>query len=141
MQHVAIMKKRWNMIPKIVSGEKTVESRWYKNKSAPWGKIAPGDTIYFKNSGEKVIARAKVSRVLQFSLESQKEAQSVVEKYGKKIGLAKIGQYVAKKCPRYCILVFLEKAKLVSKPFTIDKRGFGSAAAWITVLNIEKLIR
>ena len=66
MDHLAIMNASWNLIPKILSGEKSVESRWYKTKRAPWDKIKSGETIYFKNSGGLVIAKATVANVLQF---------------------------------------------------------------------------
>ncbi|MEI7477466.1 MAG: hypothetical protein WCJ81_02865 [bacterium] len=39
MDHVAIMKKSRKLIPKIVSGEKTIESRWYQTKRAPWNTV------------------------------------------------------------------------------------------------------
>jgi len=31
MQHIAIMKKSWRLTEKILAGEKTLETRWYKN--------------------------------------------------------------------------------------------------------------
>ena len=65
MDHVAIMKKEWRLIPKILSGVKTVESRWYKNKVCPWNKVFAGDTLYFKNSGEKVSVRAHITKAQQ----------------------------------------------------------------------------
>ena len=58
MDHVATMRKSWEFLPKILSGEKTIESRWLKNKSVPWGRVCIGDTIYFKNTGEPVTAKA-----------------------------------------------------------------------------------
>ena len=67
MDHVAIMRKSWGLTQKILTGEKKIESRWYKFKRAPWNQIRSGDTIYFKDSGEPVRIRAKVSKVLQFS--------------------------------------------------------------------------
>ncbi|MBI1972386.1 ASCH domain-containing protein, partial [Candidatus Woesearchaeota archaeon] len=44
MDHLAILKKKW--LEKILSGEKTIESRWYKQKITPYQKIAKGDTAY-----------------------------------------------------------------------------------------------
>ena len=68
VEHVAIMKKSWRLLPKILSGEKTVESRWYSIKAAPWGRIHPGDPIYFKDSGEPVTVRAIVEKVDAFDV-------------------------------------------------------------------------
>ena len=56
IHHVAIMKKSWGLVEKILAGEKTVESRWYKSKCVPWDRIKPKDIIYFKDvyhSGDK----------------------------------------------------------------------------------------
>ena len=58
MDHVAIMNKRWKLIPKILDGSKTIESRWYVNKIKPWNSIKEDDKIYFKNSGEPITAFA-----------------------------------------------------------------------------------
>ncbi len=66
MDHVAIMKKSWGLLPKILSGEKKIESRWYKFKRSPWDKINTNDTVYFKDSGDPVLIKAKVSKFLQF---------------------------------------------------------------------------
>ena len=38
MDHVAIMKKSWGLIPKILDGRKKIESRWGIHKCSPWGK-------------------------------------------------------------------------------------------------------
>jgi len=35
MDHIAIMNPKLKLIDKTLSGEKKVESRWLKNKSAP----------------------------------------------------------------------------------------------------------
>ena len=59
--HIAIMKKSWGLIPKILDGTKTCESRWYRSRVAPWDKIRPGDNLYFKNAGEPVSIKTKNS--------------------------------------------------------------------------------
>jgi hypothetical protein len=120
-------------------GEKTIESRWYQNKIAPWGKIKKEDTVYLKNSGELVTAQAKVSKVLQFTFENITEVKDIVRKYGQKICLLNSDPKTWDKLPRYCILIFLEKAKYLKTPFQINKKGFGSAAAWICIENIAKI--
>ncbi len=140
MHHVAIMKKSWDMIPKILNGEKTIESRWYKTKRAPWGYIAKGDIVYFKNSGDPITAQATVTHVLEFNfILTPCFKKEVVEKYAKSIGLSKDELEKAAKVSNYCILIFLEKPKVIAKPFNIDKKGFGAPAAWITIENIKEI--
>ena len=77
MIHVAIMIKSWQMIPKIISGEKTIESRWYKTKCEAFGRVNAGDTVYFKNSGEPVSLKTGVVRVLEFSDLNQKKIKKL----------------------------------------------------------------
>lgn len=141
MDHVAIMNKRWKLIPKILDRTKTIESRWYKAKIAPWDRIKPGDTVYFKNSGEPVTARAKVEKILQFSDLTQEKVSEIYRLYGKEIGADndEIEAYIVdKKGKRYCILVFLKEVQEVV-PFDINKKGFGISSAWMTVEDIEAI--
>ena len=139
MHHVAIMKKSWKLIDKIVSGGKTIESRWYKTRRAPFGKIKPEDIIYFKDSGEPVTARATVQNVLQFSDLNQATITKLLKKYGKRIGSEYVPglaeQYADKK---YCILIFLTNPKFIT-PFRIDKTGYGNPNAWLCVNDISKI--
>ncbi|OGD08895.1 hypothetical protein A2397_01375 [Candidatus Amesbacteria bacterium RIFOXYB1_FULL_44_23] len=132
MDHVAIMKKSWGLLPKILSGKKTIESRWYKNRSAPWGKIMAGDTVYFKNSGEKVTVKAEVTKVLQFENLNQKKIKSVLLEYGERDGIDDISLYYDLfKDKKYCLLIFLCNAQEI-EPLEISKNGYGSMAAWIS---------
>ncbi len=134
------MKKSWNMIPKILSGEKTIESRWYQTKRAPWNSVAVGDTVYFKNSGELVTAQATVSKVLQFVIHDANEAQVIVKKYGKKVALLHPDVSTWETVPKYCILIFLSHPTLIKKPFSINKVGFGNAAAWLCTKNVRTIL-
>lgn len=139
MHHVAIMNKSWQLIPKILSGEKTIESRWYQTRRVPWNKIQDGDRVYFKNSSEAITAEAQVTKVLQFELNNKQDIQNILDKYGKKICLVNTNIDAWDKLPKYCILIFLSKPKQITKPFQIDKTGFGSATAWLTLININTI--
>jgi len=139
--HLAIMRKSWGLLPKILTKEKIIESRWYKNKYAPWDKISKGDVVYFKNSGEPVTIRTKVSKVLQFSNLNPKKVKEILNKYGVKdgLGIDKIDKYYQMfKDKNYCLLIFLSDSKKI-KPFEIDKSGYGMMSAWITVDDIESI--
>ena len=143
MDHVAVMKKSWGLTEKILTGEKTVESRWYKAKYAPWNKINPGDIIYFKNTGEPVTIKAGVTKVLQFDNLTPEKTGQILSRYGKKdLGtshiVSEIRKYISGK--KYCIFVFFDNVKKI-EPFEVDKRGYGMMSAWITVDNINKIKR
>jgi ASC-1-like (ASCH) protein len=140
MEHVAIMKKSWGLTDKILNGQKKIESRWYKNKARPWDKIKKGDIVYFKDSGEPVRIKARVSKIVQFEDLTPKQIRNILNKYGKVDGIEKekIPEFFERfKNKKYCILVFLENPVSI-KPFEIDKTGFGAMSAWITVDNINQ---
>ncbi len=137
------MKKSWGLTEKILTGEKTIESRWYKSKYAPWNRIKPGDTVYFKDSSEPVSIKAEVVKVLQFDNLTVKKTEQILSKYGKvDLGMShimpEIREYVSGK--NYCILVFFNNVERI-KPFNIDKTGFGAMSAWISVDDINQLKR
>lgn len=137
MHHIAIMKKSWGLIPKILSGEKTIESRWYQTKRTPWDKIKPGDTVYFKNSGEPVTAKAQVGKVLQFQIHELSDIEHIISRYGKQICMIHKDPNAWSSQPHYCILIFLETPKLTTS-WNVDKTGFGNAAAWLTAKSFNK---
>lgn len=143
MNHVAIMSKSFgDLIAKILSGEKTIESRWSKNKIAPYNKIEIGDTVYFKNSGEPVIARANVSKIRQFDNLDSDKVKDILKKWGGQDGIAVDDikkTYDWAKNKKYCVLIWLKNPKRVD-PFQIDKSGFGSGCAWLSVPKIWSLV-
>src|SRR3989338_7861387 len=140
MDHVAIMKKSWGLIPKILSGEKTIESRWYMARYPPWNRIYAGDIVYFKDSGEPVTARAEVSKVLQFRDLTRRKVREILDTYSRPDGIGKQEDsfYSLFEKKKYCMLIFLKNPCAV-EPFKINKSGFGISAAWMCVPDINKI--
>lgn len=137
------MRKSWGLTQKILSGEKTIESRWYMNRHKPWGNINRGDTVYFKDSGEPVRIRATVDEVVQFENLIPSKVKEILNQYAGAGGLGinreNINSYFDLfKNKKYCLLVFLKDPKEV-EPFEIDKSGFGAMASWLIVQDIEKI--
>lgn len=135
------MKKSWGLTQKILTGEKTIETRWYRNKLCPWNKIKKGEIIYFKDSGEPVTVKAIVKRVEQYSDLNDVKIKSILKKYSNKdLGtreiFCEIREYVKGK--RYCIVIHIINPKKV-KPFKINKKGFGMMCAWICVEDINSI--
>ncbi len=142
---MAIMKKSWKLLPKILTGEKTIESRWYKTKCEAWGKVKAEDTIYFKDSGEPVSLKANVAKALEFSDLTPPKVKEILEKYGGRIGLDFFTSQTFKNVgaswnrhKKYCVLIFLKNVRKV-KPFNISKTGFGAPCAWLTIKNINQI--
>lgn len=139
MDHVAIMNPKWKSIPRILSGKKTIESRWYQTRRTPWNVIKKDDRVYFKNSGELVTAFADVTEVFQFELRKIDDIMQVIKQYESDINLVHNDPTTWSAVPKYCILVRLIRPKQLRIPFAINKQGFGSAAAWITVPSITSI--
>lgn len=148
MDHVAILrkgkiKKRDNLLANIIAGSKTIESRWYVNRIAPWNKIKVGEWIYFKESGKPVNVKAKISKVIQFENLNESVIKEIINNYGSKIAPNNsiednIKWALSQTKKRYCILVFLKNVEQI-KPFNINKKGFGISSAWLVTDSIEKL--
>lgn len=149
MDHVAILTKKYNFIEKILSGEKTIESRWYVNRFNPWLNIFPNEKIYLKNSGGLIEAIVEVEKVLFFSNKKEDLSEKILpydykkiaKLYGKQICIQNINGFEEyAKSKNYCILIFLKNPRKIEKPFNINKNGFGNACAWLSTENIKDII-
>lgn len=141
MDHVAIMRKSWGLTQKILSGQKKIESRWYKSKHCPWGKIKKGDFVYFKDTGEPVSVKAEVEKVRQYSHLTPGKVREILAEYGEKDGIEKNKTeefFELFKNKNYCLLIFLKNPQKIS-PFEVNKAGLGMMSAWITVDDIDKI--
>jgi len=141
MDHIAIMQKSWEFTEKIATGQKTIESRWYNVRYAPWGRILPGDSIYFKNTGEPIIIKAEVEKVLNLSNLTPEKVQTIPEDYSKELGLDEpdiLRFFEMFKHKRYCVLIYLKDAQHI-QPFEINKQGFGTMSSWLSVESIAKI--
>jgi hypothetical protein len=143
MDHLVILNKSWGMLPKILDGRKIIESRWYVRKKCPFDCVKEGDNLYFKNSGEPVMARAKVSKVLQFENLDKQKIAGLINKYGEQIGIEKMefDKYIEQfKNKKFALMVFMGKPEKI-KSFDVDKSKAGvcSRSAWAIVDNINNL--
>ena len=64
MKHLAIFKGRGAEL--ILTGEKSIESRFSKRKDPPFGLISSGDLVYIKLSGKDIIGQFRVKKVIFF---------------------------------------------------------------------------
>ena len=138
MDHVAILHKKLHLLSKILNGEKTIESRWYKTKKKPFNSISEGDTIYFKESEEPLTIKATVKRVIQFENLTEQKIYDLMHTYEKELSINAEEYYSLIKNKKYGLLIYLDNVTKIN-PFQIDKKGFGMQAAWISVANIEQI--
>ena len=104
MKHIAILKQPFfNM---VLSGEKTIESRWSVNKIAPYQKIKVGDELFIKQTGKPVTVKAKVKNVKFYELNTSL-AENIKTQYGKQIGIDKLKNWQEISKKKYCSLIWL----------------------------------
>ena len=139
MEHLAIMKKSWELTEKIITGKKKIESRWYKQKRSPWDKIKAGDKIYFKDSGEPVNILATAEKVLQFQDLNPKKVKEIINQYGNAIALQDLeASFNLNKDKKYCMLIYLKNPRKIQS-FNINKKGYGNMSAWISLPSIQEI--
>ena len=126
MQHIAILKQQF--FDMVLSGEKTIESRWSMVKVAPYKKVSVGDKILLKETGKDVTATANVKKVQFYEL-TPEIVEDIRIKYGKKIGTDKFEDWKSTLQKKYCTLIWLDEVTPVA-PIKV-KRSNG--AGWIVL--------
>lgn len=126
MQHIAILKQPFFSM--ILSGEKTIESRWSMHKITPYNKVSVGDEILLKETGKDVTATAKVKHVKYFQLTPQ-IVEGIRIKYGKEIGTDKFEDWQTTFQKKYCTLIWLDNVREI-KPIKVRR---SNGAGWIVL--------
>jgi len=125
--HLGIFKQPF--LDLMLDGKKTIESRFSKNKIAPYGIISENDIVIVKESSKNVIALFTIKEVLQFSMKDT-SVHSLKEKYNNEILADNQFWDNKEKTSNYATLIRINKL-IKLKPFSINKVGMQS---WI-VLN------
>lgn len=112
----------------VLSGQKTIESRWGMNRAAPYQKISVGDEILLKETGKDVTATARAKRVEFFELTPEKVEQ-IRQKWGKEIGTDRFEDWQSTMQKKFCTLVWLEDVKVI-KPLKVPR---SNGAGWIVL--------
>lgn len=126
MKHIVILRQPYfNM---VVSGEKTIESRFSMHKVAPYGKVSIGDEILLKETGKDVTATAKVKDVKYYKL-TPEIVEEIRIQYGKQIGTDRFEDWESSLQKRYCSLIWLTNVKQI-EPIKVER---SNGAGWLIV--------
>lgn len=104
----------------MMEGKKTIESRFSKNKIAPYNKIDKNDIVFIKRSGGNIIGYLTIKEVLFFDLNII-SISSIKEKYNEYLCVDE-EFWAQKKNSRYATLIIIDKVTKL-KPFKINKKG------------------
>lgn len=124
-KHLAIMNKQ--TIEAILSGRKTVETRFSKHKIPPFGQVSAGDLIYMKPPGEDIIGQCRVKKVFNFEGLTSNDMEKLFVDYGKQIGIGVKEEdekyFQGKRDSSYGTLIFIsESERFITSPVKIKKR-------------------
>lgn len=119
-KHLAIFKGEAGEA--ILSGKKTIESRFSKVKSVPFGVISSGDLVYIKPSGKDIIGQLRVKKVFFFDGLDLSDLSYLRNLYGE--GLLVEKEYWEKnKNARYGTLIFIgDCTRFITSPVKFRKK-------------------
>lgn len=120
MKHLAIFKGKAGEA--ILSGKKTIESRFSRIKNPPFGVIESGDLVYIKPSGKDIIGEFRVKKVFFFDGLTLSDLSDLRKRYGKE--LAVDGDYWKKvTAARFGTFIFIgDSSKFITSPIKIPKK-------------------
>lgn len=120
MKHLAIFQN--DGAEKILSGKKTIESRFSRAKIAPYGVISSGDLVYIKPSGGEIIGQFRVTKVITFDGLDSKDIQEIKEKYGKGLNVDE-NYWKGKENCKFATLIFIgNSSRFITSPVKIPKK-------------------
>lgn len=104
----------------MLNGEKKIESRFSKNKIAPYNKINKSDIVIVKKSGGDIVAYFTIKKVLFFDLNTT-SINEIKNKYEKELCVDN-EFWDTKQNSRYATLIKIDEIHKI-KPFHILKKG------------------
>ena len=130
MKHLAIFKGEAGEA--ILSGKKTIESRFSRIKNPPFGVISSGDLVYIKPSGKDIIGQFRVKKVFFFDSFDLSDLSDLRKRYGKELTVG--GDYWEKhKNACFGTLIFIgDSERFITAPIKIAKKDL---RGWVVLIG------
>ena len=120
MKHLAIFKGDSAQL--ILTGKKTIESRFSRKKSVPFLQISKGDLVYIKPSGKDIIGQFRVKKVIFYDGLEEKDVKEIKEKYGKELAVDET-YWEKKETAKYGTIIFIgEVDAFITSPIKFPKK-------------------
>lgn len=126
--HLAILTRRF--LQKVLTGEKPIESRLSKVRSAPFGCVARGDILFLKEVSGPLSGLARVTQAVFRGPLGAGEAQSIMAGYRIQLALDESFEQ-SKKDSKYATLLYLGDVVAIRK-FAFAKND---RRAWVVLLD------
>lgn len=98
----------------ILAGVKTAEARLTKTRREPYASLQAGETIYFKQSGGPILARADAAQVHRFELTGRRDLQRLRRRFETPLG-GPSDYWHAKADARYATIIELARVEPVEE--------------------------
>lgn len=123
-KHLAIFQPQ--VIDEIISGRKTVETRFSLKKIPPFGQISTGDIVYLKPSGKPVLGQFLVKKVIFFENLNNDDWALIKNHYGDKLSLgteeADKRYFKDHQEAKYGTIIFIDQVEqFITSPITYKK--------------------
>ena len=128
--HLAILKQPW--LNHILSGKKTIESRFTKIRLAPYGKVDAGDLVYLKESGGPVKGQFTAAKVETYTDLTPEMLNEINRRYHRHIFVDPHFQdfWETWSASKYATLIHIENVIVYRNPFPFQKKD---GRAWVVL--------
>ena len=131
VRHVAIIHPEYLAL--ILAGRKRVEIRLTRSRCAPFGRVAPGDLVYFKARSGEFGARALVAGVDEFEKLTPTLVAMLFRRYNA-LARGDAEYWLSKQYARFGTIVHLADVRpIVRGPEYRDASRFSPRSAWIVL--------
>lgn len=113
--HMALMVEPY--LSYILSGKKTIESRFSMRKVSPWQRVAAGDAIILKRSGGEIVGIFEASEVRFLKIESNDDLLEIKQQFNKQLCIED-DFWNQKKSSKYATLISISNLCTFS-PFSL----------------------
>lgn len=111
-----------DLAEKILSGEKSIESRFSKAKIAPFARISSGDLVYIKPVGKEIIGQFRVKKVIFYDGLTKKDLEEIRQKYKSELAVD-LTFWLEKEGCSYASLIFIgQTERFLTAPVKINKK-------------------
>lgn len=128
--HLVILKKPY--LDAILTGRKTIESRFTRTRRAAFGQVSVGDKLFLKVSSGPVCAAAAVQVVKNFENLTPKQIIEIKQQYNQQI-CGSDEYWQSKMDCKFGFLIWLEDIRPI-KPVQINKKDW---RAWVVLTEKE----
>lgn len=139
MKHVVYLDTQSGEMENLLVGKKTMIVRGAAGRKLPYGRVNPGDILYFLNNDGKglVQARAKVCQVLNSEPLTPEASQKLLADHQDALQLTE-KQQQRWRGKRYQVLITVDAIQEL-EPFQIDRSGYGNMDDWLPVGDIHSV--